>query len=70
MPLTGKIKEVVADKTKTAEDIERQALAENMATLRVSTRNKVLAGITSMEEFKRIAYSNEDSDDATAAAAE
>lgn len=62
MPLTAKLKEIIADKEKNADDIEKEALAENMNTLRVSTRDKVLKGITSMDEFKRIAYSNEDAE--------
>ena len=37
--------------------ISEKRHCENMNTLRVSTRDKVLKGITSMDEFKRIAYS-------------
>ena len=59
LPVTNKIKRLIA-KGAAAEDIQDQALAEGMNTLRMSATRLVKEGITSVDELMRIAYSNED----------
>lgn len=59
LPVTGKIKRLIS-KGASAEELEEQALAEGMSTLRMSAARLVREGITSIEELLRIAYSNED----------
>ncbi len=59
LPVTGKIKRLIS-RGAAAEELEEQALAEGMSTLRMSAARLVREGITSIEELLRIAYSNED----------
>ena len=59
LPVTNKIKRLIA-KGAAAEDIQDQALAEGMNTLRMSATRLVKEGVTSVDELMRIAYSNED----------
>jgi len=59
LPVTGKIKRLIS-RGAAAEELEDQALAEGMSTLRMSAARLVREGVTSIEELLRIAYSNED----------
>lgn len=59
MPITSSLKRIIARRGD-SEEIERQALAEGMSTLKMSAARLVIDGVTSVEELKRIAYSNED----------
>ncbi len=59
LPVTNKIKRLIS-KGSSAEEIQDQALEEGMNTLRMSAARLVREGITSVDEFMRIAYSNED----------
>ncbi|MGN1083631.1 MAG: GspE/PulE family protein, partial [Lachnospiraceae bacterium] len=59
LPVTSRIKRLIS-KGAAAEEIQEQALAEGMSTLRMSAARLVREGITSIEELLRIAYSNED----------
>ncbi|MBQ9119273.1 MAG: Flp pilus assembly complex ATPase component TadA [Lachnospiraceae bacterium] len=59
MPITSSLKRIIARRGDSGE-VERQALAEGMSTLKNSAAKLVLQGITSVEELKRIAYTNED----------
>ncbi len=59
LPVTNKIKRLIS-KGSSAEEIQDQALLEGMNTLRMSAARLVKEGITSVDEFMRVAYSNED----------
>ncbi len=59
LPVTNKIKRLIS-RGAAAEELEEQALAEGMSTLRMSAGRLVQEGITSIEELLRIAYANED----------
>jgi len=59
LPITNKVKRLIS-RGASAEEIQDQALAEGMSTLRMSAARLVKEGITSVEELMRIAYSNED----------
>ena len=59
LPVTNKIKRLIS-RGAAAEELEDQALAEGMSTLRMSAARLVREGITSLEELLRIAYANED----------
>ncbi len=60
MPITHSLR-VVISRGGTADQIEEQALKEGMKTLRMSARELVLKGTTSMSEMKKIVYEAEDS---------
>lgn len=55
MPLSAKLKSIIS-KGAVAEDIEKQALAEGMKTLRMQAVSYALQGITTVEEVKRVTY--------------
>lgn len=59
MPITARLKRIIARKGD-ADEIERQALAEGMSTLRMSAARLVREGVTSIAELQRIAYTNEE----------
>ena len=59
LPVTGKVKRLIS-RGAAAEELEEQALADGMSTLRMSASRLVQEGVTSIEELLRIAYSNED----------
>jgi len=59
LPVTNKVKRLIS-RGASAEEIQDQALAEGMSTLRMSAARLVQEGVTSVEELMRIAYSNED----------
>ncbi len=59
LPITSKVKRLIS-RGASAEEIQDQALAEGMNTLRMSAARLVKEGVTSVEELMRIAYSNED----------
>ena len=59
LPVTGKVKRL-SSRGAAAEELEEQALADGMSTLRMSASRLVQEGVTSIEELLRIAYSNED----------
>lgn len=55
MPMSPALRKVIS-KGDTADNIEKVALEEGMKTLRMSAIEKVLNGITTIEEVKRITY--------------
>ena len=59
LPVTNKVKRLIS-RGAAAEELEEQALAEGMSTLRMSAARLVREGITSIDELLRIAYANED----------
>lgn len=59
LPVTNRIKRLIS-RGAAAEELEAQALADGMSTLRMSASRLVREGITSIEELLRIAYANED----------
>lgn len=59
LPVTSRIRRLVA-KNASADEIQDEALAEGMSTLRMSATRLVLDGVTSVEELVRISYSNDD----------
>ncbi len=59
MVVTNKLKSIIS-RGGNAEEIQNQALLEGMNTLKNSARALVLQGITSIDEMRRIAYSNEE----------
>lgn len=59
MPISNKLRNMIASKGNT-EDIQSTALEEGMITLKEALIHHVLDGITSMEELKRIIYSEDE----------
>lgn len=59
MPITQKLRNAIAAKS-TTEELETIALEEGMHTLHDSAARLVREGITTIEELKRIVYSEED----------
>lgn len=59
MPVTKNLKLIIAKGANTDMILE-QALKDGMSTLKMSAARLVREGVTSLEELKRIAYSNED----------
>lgn len=59
MPVTPKLKNIIASKGST-KAIERVAVDEGMSTLRMSSARLVRDGITSIDEMKRIVYTEEE----------
>lgn len=59
MMITKKIKNIIADKG-TTEEIEEAAVSDGMKTLHESAARLVREGVTSVEELRRIVYSNDD----------
>ncbi len=59
MPISPALKTVISSKG-SIDDIQRTALAEGMSTLKQSASKLVLEGVTSMEELRRITFTNED----------
>lgn len=59
LPISSRLKSIVS-KDGNAEVIQAQALAEGMQTLKMSAKKLVLDGITSLDEMRRIAYSNDE----------
>lgn len=59
MPISSRLKTIISKKGN-AEAIQNQALAEGMSTLKMSAKRLVLEGITSINEMRRIAYSNDE----------
>jgi type IV pilus assembly protein PilB len=55
MPVTPALKRIIS-RGGTADDIEKEALAEGMKTLRMGASEYVLQGITTVDEVKRITY--------------
>ena len=55
MPVTRSLREVIA-RNAPANEIEKQALAEGMLTLKLSCSQHVLNGITSLSEMRKIVY--------------
>lgn len=55
MAVTRSLQQVIA-RNAPANEIERQALAEGMSTLKLSVARHVLNGITSMSEMRKIVY--------------
>lgn len=64
MPITNKLRNVIAGHG-TTEEIERTALSEGMSTLKNSAARLVLEGVTSIDELKRIVYTEDDEDDSS-----
>lgn len=62
MPVTNSLKRVIAA-GENADKIEQAALKEGMKTLRQSAIQDVIDGITTIDEVKRITFSDEDEDD-------
>lgn len=62
MPVTNSLKRVIAA-GENADKIEQTALKEGMKTLRQSAIQDVIDGITTIDEVKRITFSDEDEDD-------
>ena len=58
MPITSKLRNLISAGTR-ADDIEAAALEEGMKTLRMAAAGYALQGITTIEEVKRITYSDE-----------
>ena len=59
MTITKKIRQVISSKG-TTEEIEKVALEEGMSTLHLSAARLVREGITSVDELKRIVFSNDE----------
>lgn len=59
MTITKKIKSIIADNG-TTEDIENAAVSDGMSTLHESAARLVREGVTSVDELRRIVYSNDD----------
>jgi len=59
MPVSKELQAVIA-KGATADVIEKQALSEGMITLKMGAAKHVLAGITSLDEMKKITYETGD----------
>lgn len=59
MVVSNKLKSIIT-RSGSAEEIQQQALQEGMNTLKNSAKALVLQGITSIDEMRRIAYSNEE----------
>ena len=59
MPVSKELQAVIA-KGATADVIEKQALSEGMLTLKMGAAKHVLAGITSLQEMKKITYETGD----------
>ena len=59
LPISSKLRSIIS-KNSNAEEIQEQALAEGMQTLKMSAKSLVLKGITSVDEMRRIAYSNDE----------
>lgn len=58
MPITSKLRNLISAGTR-ADDIEAAALEEGMKTLRMAAAGYALQGITTIEEVKRITYSDD-----------
>lgn len=58
MNITPELKEVIAN-NKSTDSIEQCALNQGMNTLRISATKKVIEGITSIDEMKRVIYEND-----------
>lgn len=61
MPITNKVRSVIALKGNT-EEIQKTAKEDGLLTLKDAMLRHVLAGVSSLEEMKRIVYSEEDTD--------
>lgn len=61
MPVTNIIHDVIA-RNCSAREIQRAALSEGMSTLKMSAAKLVLQGITTLEEMKKVSYSDETSE--------
>ena len=61
MTVTRKIKNIIAAKGNT-EDIEKVAIEEGMSTLHSSAARLVREGVTSIDELRRIVFSNDEED--------
>ena len=59
MNITNKIRNAIASQS-TTEEIEKVAMAEGMSTLRGSATRLVLDGITTLDEMRRIVYTNDE----------
>ncbi len=59
MPISNHLKAMIS-KNCTANKLQEEAQKEGMSTLKQSVKRLVLEGITSMEEMRRIAYSNDE----------
>ncbi|MCQ2536874.1 MAG: Flp pilus assembly complex ATPase component TadA [Lachnospiraceae bacterium] len=59
MPITPRIRSIIAQNG-TTEDIEKVAIEEGMNTLKMSCAKLVKEGVTSIEEMRRIVYSNDE----------
>lgn len=59
LPISSKLRSIIS-RNSNAEEIQEQALAEGMQTLKMSAKSLVLKGITSVDEMRRIAYSNDE----------
>lgn len=55
MPISHKISTMIAAKA-SADEIEKQAVAEGMTTLRMAARDYVMQGVTTVSEMQRVAY--------------
>ncbi|MDF2943226.1 MAG: hypothetical protein K0S01_2084 [Herbinix sp.] len=62
MPISSRIRNIIAMKGNT-EDIQKTAIKDGLLTLKEAMLRHVLGGITSLEEMKRIVYSNEENDE-------
>ena len=58
MHITSKLRNLISAGTR-ADDIEAAALEEGMKTLRMAAAGYALQGITTIEEVKRITYSDD-----------
>lgn len=58
MPISSRIKAMIS-KNCTAKELQEEAQKEGMCTLKQSVKHLVLEGVTSLEEMRRIAYSND-----------
>lgn len=58
MPISHKIAVMISEKA-TADEIEKQAVAEGMTKLRDSAAEYVLQGLTTVSEMQRVAYQEE-----------
>ena len=57
MQMSPNLKRIIATGG-TAEELEKQAIAEGMNTLVMSANKQVLKGITTLQEVHRVAYDN------------
>ena len=55
MPISHKIGVMISDKA-TADEIEKQAVAEGMTKLRDAAAEYVIQGLTTVSEMQRVAY--------------